>query len=211
MRYSNTQKKLVNSGLAALFLLQTMLGNVVLAQGPMPIAPNLVSLSPMFDSPRLKGLRLHPDNPFQFDFIIEPGSGNYSDAELKQQSAKLISYFLAGLTMPEDDLWVNLSPYEPDSVIPQELTATDLGRDLLTQDYFLKQLCASLTYPESPIGKEYWQSVYRRSQAKYGNTNVPVETLNKVWVAPSKAVVYKDQARPLWERAGCRCCWKKTI
>jgi len=30
--------------------------------------------------------------------------------ELKDESRKLIKYFLASLTIPEKDLWVNLSP-----------------------------------------------------------------------------------------------------
>jgi hypothetical protein len=32
------------------------------------------------------------------------------DQELRTEAAKLIKYFLASLTIPEKDLWVNLSP-----------------------------------------------------------------------------------------------------
>jgi len=72
---------------------------------------------------------------------------------------RLVSYFMAALTVPETDFWVNLSPYEADDVIPQQLSDTDFGRDLLVQDYVLKQVAASLTHPESALGKKYWQSV----------------------------------------------------
>jgi ABC-type sulfate/molybdate transport systems ATPase subunit len=67
------------------------------------------------------------------------------------ESSKLIKYFLASLTIPEKDLWVNLShPYEKDRMIARKnLGQTEMGRDMLAQDYILKQLTASLIYPES--------------------------------------------------------------
>jgi hypothetical protein len=46
---------------------------------------------------------------------------------------KLIKYFLASLTIPEKDLWVNLSPYEKDRIIPQSFGLTEMGRDLLSR------------------------------------------------------------------------------
>ena len=57
---------------------------------------------------------------------------------------RLVKYFLAALTIPEKDLWVNLSPYEKDRVITDEFGSTEMGRDLLAQDYMLKQLTSSL-------------------------------------------------------------------
>src|SRR6266581_3971989 len=33
----------------------------------------LVHLSPEFNPPILKGLKVHPDNPFRFDFILDQG------------------------------------------------------------------------------------------------------------------------------------------
>ena len=74
-------------------------------------------LSPAFNPPILKGIKVHPDNPFRFDFILDKGddtrslsSPNASVGILKQESTRLIKYFLASLTIPEKDLWVNLSP-----------------------------------------------------------------------------------------------------
>jgi hypothetical protein len=39
---------------------------------------------------------------------------SYKVKQLKQESDKLIKYFMATLAIPEKDLWVNLSPYEKD-------------------------------------------------------------------------------------------------
>src|SRR5271157_3140702 len=184
----------------ALGLIFAFLANIV---EPMPVyaqenafllpAPGqMVALSPAFSPAVLKGIKLDPQNPFRFHFFVDSGDSKLSQEELKNESAKLIKYFLASLTIPEKDLWVNLSPYEKDRIVPQEFGQTEMGRDLLAEDYLLKQITASLIYPESQLGKEFWQKVYAQAQAKYGTTNIPVNTFNKVWIVPEKAVVYEN-------------------
>ncbi len=34
--------------------------------------------------------------------------------------------------------------------------------------------------------------MYEEAAKKYGNTNIPVNTFNKVWIVPEKAVVYEN-------------------
>ncbi len=152
----------------------------------LPVPGTMVSLSPAFNAPVLKGLKVHAEDPFRFDFIIDPG--NNAGTQVKEESAKLIKYFLASLTTPEKELWVNLSPYEKERIVPSSFGQTAMGRDLLAQDYILKQLTASLVYPEGEIGKKFWKRVYEIS----ANKNVPVNTFNKVWIVPGKAVVYEN-------------------
>jgi len=48
-----------------------------------------------------------------------------------------------------------------------ELWATDMGRDLLGEDYILKQLTSSLTYPESEIGKELTYAFLETPEFQY--------------------------------------------
>ncbi len=146
----------------------------------------------------LKGLTIHPDNPLQFDFIVEPngslppvGLPAGRQGELKEQSLKLIKYFLASLTIPEEDTWVNLSPYEKNRIIPESFGQTLMGRDLLAQDYLLKQMTASLIHPDTQLGKEFWAKVYKQAQEKFGTTNIPINTFNKVWIMPDKATVWE--------------------
>jgi len=159
----------------------------------LPAPGVMVHLSPPLDPPILKGIKIHPDNPFRFDFILDPGGDSQlSNNALKDQSSRLIKYFLASLTIPEKDLWVNLSPYEKDRIIPQSLGLTEMGRDLLAEDYMLKQITASLIYPEDNIGKKFWKRVYEEASKEYGTTNIPVDTFNKVWIVPDKAVVYEN-------------------
>jgi len=189
---------MIKNSLAILTLVSFLVTGIV---GPMPAyaqdyhlpAPGvMVHLSPEFNPPILKGIKVHPDNPFRFDFILDKGDSQLSNNAIKDESSKLIKYFLASLTIPEKDLWVNLSPYEKDRIIPQSFGLTEMGRDLLAEDYMLKQITASLIYPEDEIGKKFWKRIYEEAQKRYGTTNIPVNTFNKVWIVPEKAVVYEN-------------------
>ena len=77
--------------------------------------------------------------PDQIDLVEVEGSqvdgdGLFKDAyldnlasnpdQIKQESNRLVKYFLAAMTIPQDDLWVNLSPYEENRIIPDELGKT---------------------------------------------------------------------------------------
>jgi hypothetical protein len=155
----------------------------------LPLPGTMVTASEKFIPPVIKGLTLHPENPLAFDFIIDPGNAKLTQAELKAEGEKLIKYFLASLTVPEEDLWVNLSPYEKSRIVPEGLGQTEMGRDLLAQDYILKQLSASLIYPEKDLGKDFWNRVYQKAKAAYGTTDIPVNTFNKVWIVPEHATI----------------------
>ncbi|MBF0522531.1 MAG: glycerophosphodiester phosphodiesterase [Candidatus Omnitrophica bacterium] len=189
-----------------IFIPQTLFAQVVLSGGvTLPTPGTMVSLSQPFHPAVVKGLKVYPDNPLRFDFILDKGDAfsqydperptGAQGLQLKKESEKLIKYFLASLTIPEKDLWVNLSPYEKDRIIPEAFGQTDMGRDLLAQDYILKQITSSLMYPESKLGKKFWDEIYKKSYELYGVTNVPVDTFNKVWIVPDKAVVYENQNR----------------
>jgi len=157
----------------------------------LPTPGAMVNVSPIFDPALIKGLTVHRDNPFLFDFIVDPADSHLSGQALKDESDRMIKYFFAALTIPDKDIWVNLSPYEKDRMIPQSLGETAMGRDLLAQDYMLKQLTASLIYPQSALGKTFWDHVYAKAKEKYGSTQIPVNTFNKVWIVPQEARIYE--------------------
>ena len=160
----------------------------------LPVPGTMVALSPGFTPTLVKGMTIHPENPLQFDFIVDPGDSRMAGEELIKESNKLIKYFLASLTIPEKDLWVNLSPNEKNRIIPDGFGQTEMGRDLLAQDYLLKQLTASLMYPEDELGKKFWGRVYKKAQEQFGSTEIPMNTFNKVWIVPEDAVVYEKDA-----------------
>ncbi|MDE2231501.1 MAG: hypothetical protein KGJ95_05500 [Candidatus Omnitrophica bacterium] len=170
-------------------------GGFSINQLPAPGA--MVGVSAKFAPVALKGLVVDPQKPLELRFIVDTGSdAAYAQAPATQQPVRaqidrLVKYFLAGLTIPDGDLWVNLSPYEKDRIVPKTLGQTGLGRDLLAQDYILKQLTASLIYPERKLGEEFWSRVYAKAEKLFGTTNVPVNTFNKVWILPKEAQVFE--------------------
>jgi hypothetical protein len=157
----------------------------------MPMPGVRLGLGPEFAPAVLKGITIHPENPLMFDFIIDRGDKVLSLSQKKEEYKKLIKYFLASLATPDEDQWVNLSPYEKDRIIKDDFGKTLMGRDLLAQDYILKQITASLIYPQNDLGKKFWANVYAKAQQQYGTTNIPVNTFNKVWILPDQALVYE--------------------
>ncbi len=151
----------------------------------------MLGSSAAFTPVLVKGLVVHPDKPLNFDFIVDSGNDSTDQFVIKEQSQRIAKYFLAAITVPEDQLWVNLSPYEKDRIIENDLALTVLGRDMLAQDYMLKQLTASMIYPEEGLGKDFWAKVYAQAQEKFGTTDIPVDTFNKVWITPDKAEVFE--------------------
>ena len=157
----------------------------------MPPPGTLLPTSMAFSLPTLKGISIDPQDPFKIDFVVDTASQNLNKETSQEEVNLLIKYFLSFLTLPEKDLWVNLSPYEKGRVIASEFAVTNAGRDMLVQDYILKQLASSLTYPEHELGKVFWKKVFSRAKVEYGSTDIPVNTYSKVWVVPDKAIVYE--------------------
>jgi hypothetical protein len=163
----------------------------------LPVAGSVVGLSQHFSPVMIKGVNVDPENPMIFDFIVDPGQSGLDKDAIFPEATKLIKYFMAALAVPEDDLWVNLSPYEKDRIVPEALGMTELGRDMLAQDYLLKQVTASLIDPRNKVGKEFWDLIYKEAYTTYGTTDVPVDAFNKVWIMPAKAVVYVNKGKAL--------------
>jgi len=181
-------------------LLLVFQGNYPVLAQSFPMHVQLTDLSADYSPPALKGLYFNPNKPQDFEFIIDPGTKKQIT---RQEALRLVNYFLAGLTLPAKNLWVNLSPYEEDRIIPSSTAATELGEGLLRQDYLLKQLAASLTYPETEVGKKYWEEIQGRGGSRTAQTTErpPTPSLakrgseqsfNKIWIVPDKAAVEEE-------------------
>jgi hypothetical protein len=158
----------------------------------LPEPGTMLSPSKAYSLAVLRGVKVDVNDPLVMDFIVEEGNADLEGDAFESEGKKLIKYFLTALTVPEKELWVNLSPYEADRIIPEKFGQTEMGRDLLAQDYVLKQLAASLSNPDTELGREFWQRVYARAEREYGTTDIPADIFNKVWIVPDKAVVYEN-------------------
>ena len=150
-------------------LVTSTIPSAALAQvSSLPAPGSMLNKTPDFSPLLMQGVRIHPDNALMFDFIMDSGdSGLATDsAAFRQEAGKLVNYFLASLTIKEEDLWVNLSPFEHNRILSPDLEKTELGRDMLAQDYILKQLSASLIYPEENLGETFWNRVSTPVPAK---------------------------------------------
>lgn len=146
----------------------------------LPSPTSILKVSKPYDPLVLAGIKVDRENPFKFDFVIDKGDWKGTEENLKNETQKIINYFLAALSMPKESLWVNLSPYEKERVIEPELSGTEIGRDMLIEDYKLKLLTSSLTHPETKLGKEYWE--------KNG-----ANSFKKVWITPSKSRILENK------------------
>jgi len=188
--------KIISAFVAFSFVFTSVLPPQVAAQS-LPTILNLpapgIMVTPTigFTPAIIRGITINPENPLNFTFYVSKGDTNISEAEFQTESSKLIKYFLATLTTPSQDLWVNLSPYEKDQMITDEFGVTEMGRDLLAQDYVLKQLTSSLMYPENELGQKFWKRVHQKAFERFGTTEIPVETFNKIWIVPERAAVYE--------------------
>lgn len=168
-------------GLLVLFFASYFLSDILRAKASLASSLNLpepnqlLHVSKERSMPVLTGIKLDPSNPANIEFYID--SRDISEIS-NDEAQTIINYFFAGLTVKDENLWVNLSPYESDRVMDDALSVTELGKGLLEQDYILKQLAASLTYPDTELGDEFWQQ--------------EIPELNKIWISPDKAEIYVE-------------------
>ena len=144
----------------------------------------------------MKGVRVDPRNPLRMDFIFERNAAwGSSEIDNSQDSLRQIRYFLSSLVIPPQDLWINLSPYEKDRVTTPDLARTGMGQDLLVMDYLLKRVAAELVHPDDSQGKAFWAGVYADLHEKFGTTDLPVDTFNKVWITSDSARIFENFSR----------------
>ena len=152
---------------------------------PGPMADDLVArLGERFEHLRLRGVSNHfaTNKPFDSEFLFD--HTNRSDPQ--QEILTAIHYFFEILSIPTDDLWVNLGPAESEQVMPPSLRELEIGRVLLESDLVLKKLTASLLHPDSSSGRLYWATLQSQLRLRDGATPVGFEPSFRLWIRPDK-------------------------
>lgn len=143
-------------------------------------------------------LKSEKENPNLLDFkkvnetkivgvkILSPTSIRFfTNKKTTPQEQELFTrYFLTAITLPEDDLWVNLNLNENGKIAPFYLGITELGKTMLEQDFILKKSLASLSYPYTRCGSRFWQIVH---YLKYPHQKKGFKFRN--WIVPDKVVI----------------------
>lgn len=125
-----------------------------------------------------------------FSLLVDKGSNSTIEKAKLENSAKpLLDYFFIGLSLPNDDFWVNLRPDAETNIIDDELAKTDIGRIMLEADVQLKKDTARYTSPNTPEGKEYWDKLYKKAGEIFGYENIEIPTLTRPWIVPDEILV----------------------
>ena len=128
-------RKLICWLMAVVFLTGSVMP--LYAQGVAGLSSSgMMNVSRTFTPPIVRGMTIDPKDPFAFKFLMDRGDDKGLSLEARTAVyEKLIKYFMASLAVPEEDVWVNLSPYEGDRLIADNFGMTVMGRDLLEMDY----------------------------------------------------------------------------
>lgn len=183
MRYHILFKKIIALALALCFC--------AYSSGFAQVLPSVNPGVNFGQPPILKYLSVNSANPFNyFNFLL--GVNPQAKENLGQEAKKLINYFFLGLTLPNQALWVNLRPDEPERIASEELAKTDMGRVLLEEDLQLKKDVAKYLHPANVKGKEFWEKLYTaigKDKAK----KIKIVTSSRVWIVPDEAVVVETE------------------
>ncbi|MFA6217518.1 MAG: hypothetical protein WDL87_07735 [Candidatus Omnitrophota bacterium] len=125
-----------------------------------------------------------------FKLLVDRGDAkDLKGDQLETSSRQLLSYFLVGVTLPNENFWVNLRPDREDQIIDDALGTTDVGKIMLEADLQLKKDTAKFTSPETAEGKEYWDKLYQKAGELFGADNVTIPTLTRPWIVPSEVII----------------------
>ncbi|MFA5100729.1 MAG: hypothetical protein WC547_07605, partial [Candidatus Omnitrophota bacterium] len=125
-----------------------------------------------------------------FSMLLEKGdSRDIKEAQVKKSANVLMDYFQIGLRLPNSYFWVNLRPDAADQIIDPYLARTDLGKVMLEADLQLKKDLARFTSPDTKDGRAYWDKLYAKAEALFGQDDLEIPTVTRPWIVPSEVII----------------------
>ena len=190
-------------------------GGLVYAAGELNLANYLSSMQSAISQPdRFQPARLryisYDINNNDFKLLLDKGDSvnqrteglknrrtmeplNSPTPKLNNATQELFNYFLIGLALSNDTFWVNLRPDAPENIIDPLLEKTDIGKIFLEADLQLKKDTASLTSPQNPEGKAYWDKLYKKAGELFGTENITIPTITRPWIVPNEVIVRETE------------------
>jgi len=146
-------------------------------------------VSEKFRPLHLRSLSLDPGKN-TFRLLLDRGDNTQlKKEEVERSSEELLKYFLIGVSLPENTFWVNLRPDQQGTIIDPSLERTDIGKIYLEADLQLKKDTAMMTSPSAPLGKRYWDALYKKAEELFGQENISIPTVTRPWIVPGDIVI----------------------
>ncbi|MFH0763065.1 MAG: hypothetical protein V1925_04165, partial [Candidatus Omnitrophota bacterium] len=159
--------------------LSSHIGNFSASQSYRPLNLRYFSYDPLTDN---------------FQILLDKGGiKNLKEAQVKQEGQALLKYFLVGVTLPNENFWVNLRPDAENQIISSQLEKTDVGKVLLEADLQLKKDTAHFTSPQTAEGKAYWDKLYQKAGELFGSENITIPALVRPWIVPGEVIIRETQ------------------
>lgn len=142
-----------------------------------------------------------------FQYVLRATEAKPGDEIIDLEEAETLSllWFLIGLSLPDDNFWVNLNPWESDRIIDEDVGRTDVGRIMLEADFQMKKdFCKYQNPCESDIGEEYWSLLEGKREELVKNcmnmypgeiediNNVLFAATTRHWIVPDMITAYGD-------------------
>lgn len=147
-------------------------------------------------------------NWFIFQYLLKTRAAEPGEKTVDLGSSEAVSlvYFLTGLTLPNDTLWVNLDPWEPERIVISSTGSTMIGRIMLEADLQMKRDFCNYEDPcKNDTGVEYWNLLNKKREElvtecmkKYPQEILDVDNIffsaaTRHWIVPDKITIYEDE------------------
>lgn len=123
----------------------------------------------------------HQGDAAQFAFSADAAPADQPSYGGRRAAQLASDAFFVWLELPTSSFTVNLNPDEPDRIIDDEFGRTDAGRVLLEADLQMKKTTAKIIDPDTPLGRQFWDSLR-------GGSNKCLSA--RSWIVPGTATVH---------------------
>jgi hypothetical protein len=145
-----------------------------------------------------------------FDIILKAQKANGSSPGIDPINSTVIgaTAFMTGLAIPSDKFWVNLNPWEPDRIIEEELSQSEVGRIMLEADLQMKKDFSNYINPcNNEMSNDLWNNLdnkreilVQRCMSKYpgeiqNKNNVNFRPATRLWITPDKIFTYSNDSQ----------------
>ena len=162
-----------------------------------------------FTSIRLNYISVSPDDSggVNFDLGLKAKKAEGTSPGIDVINSTLIgaTAFMTGLAIPSDKFWVNLNPWEPDRIIDEQLSRSDVGRIMLEADLQMKKDICNYENPctnevgvaLSSLRDEKHEILVRQCMNKFPGEiedvkNIVFRPVTRYWIVPDSVYAYSN-------------------